>query len=251
MGVGMKRSKAARTISSSQNPSKSTELQRRMSAYALSATAAGVAVMACSVVAEAAPVCTPSSVVINPNQSFPLNPSAQQISPFQLAATFNNVSSLTSGFWNRGFLTPNVSGADALLNAKNGFPAALASGASIGPGGKFGPGRSYGLLFTYGRLGGGNKTHHNGNFDFSNDNLFGFKFAISGQTHYGWVRLAVTFVPGLDGTATAIDVLEYAYESNPNTAILAGSCTIAEAPSATGSLGALALGAEGLNLWRK
>ena len=244
-------------------------LQQRLRAYALSAGAAGVAVLAYSVAADAAPVCKHSSVIVS--GSYPLNPAEQPVAPFEIAGTFNNVSSQTCCFWNRGFLTPNSLGAGALLDA-NGFPAGLASGASVGPGGQFGEGREYGLLFTYGPLGHGTKKHHRGNFDFSKVNNFGFKLSISGQTHYGWVRLGVTFGPGFDGIETSIHILEYAYETNPNTAIPAGSCSAESGTKADGSasssdgvtasalagsaakpasLGMLALGANGIPMWRR
>jgi hypothetical protein len=266
----MKRSDKQGRRSASKAPDRLSELlQQGLRAYALSAGAAGVAVLACSVASDASPVCKQSSVVVS--GTFPLNPAGQQVAPFDIAGTFNNVSSLTCCFWNRGFLTPNSPGAGALVGT-NGFLAALASGASIGPGGQFGEGREYGLLFSYGPLGHGNKKHHRGNFDFSQINNFGFKFSISGETHYGWVRLKVTFGPGFDGIATSIHVLEYAYETTPNTPIPAGSCTAASENKADGSakssskapavalaendaqpssLGMLALGAQGIPLWRR
>jgi len=224
------------------------EFQHRLSAYALSAAAAGVAAMACSLNAEAAPICKSSSLQLF-EQSAPVNPAGLRIAPFELADTFNNVSSIYGEAWNRGFLTPNAPSASPLL-AANHFPAALPSGASIGPRGSFGEARQYGLLFTYGPLAGGTKKKHQGNFDFSQENLFGFKFSISGQPHYGWVRLKVTFGYATDGVATTIHVLEYAYESDPNTAILAGSCSQARGFSPA-SLGVLARGASGLAARRK
>jgi len=237
------------------------DLQQRLGVYALSAAAAGVAVMACSVAADAAPICKPSSVVVE-KQSFPLNPAGEQISPFEIADTFNNVCSQSGCSWNRGFLTPNAPLASPLV-ANNGFPANLPFGASIGPDGQFAEGREYGLLFTYGPWAGGDKSHHRGNFDFSKDNYFGFKFPISGQTHYGWVRLSVAVSGGYSNLATSIKVIEYAYESEPNRAIRAGSCSTSE-PSSAGligapaagisrpfSLGTLALGAQGIPLWRR
>lgn len=248
-----------------------SEFQRRLAAYCLSASAAGVAALACSLNAEAAPICKSPSISLF-QQSVPVNPAGLRVAPFELADTFNNVSSETGAAGNRGFFTPNAPLASALL-AANGFPADLPSGASIGPGGSFGKGREYGLLFTYTSFYGNRKKHHRGNFQFGQDNYFGFKFAISGQTHYGWLRLEVSFGPGLDGVATTIHLREYAYESNPNTAILAGSCSQSDSPAVgtdlrgnasdqaatssaksratPASLGVLASGASGLSLWRR
>jgi hypothetical protein len=80
---------------------------------------------------------------------------------------------------------------------------------------------------------------------------------INGTTHYVWVRITVTTNPnnGLSATIT-----EYGYETIPNRPMLAGlasqNATAPEAKSdgAIGrhvSLGSLALGAEGMHLWRR
>jgi hypothetical protein len=259
-------------------------LHRHLTSYALAASAAGVTLIACSIPAGAVPVCKNLSVTLAGTDTYSLNPASQQFAPFNIAQTFVNVSSLTSDFWNRGFLTPNSARAVELLGAK-GLPAALASGASIGPGGHFGKGKSYGMLFSFGPLNGGRKKDHQGNFQFGQTNYFGFRFSIFGEDHYGWVRLKVTFGHGFDGTATLIHIRGYGYETTPNAAIRAGRCSselastalpiskdsdirnvrsetrqdVSIAPAArpisrtlqSASLGLLALGVCGLRLWRR
>jgi len=281
MQSGQRDKRFSRTRTSQEVPE---PLQRRLHSYALAASAAGVTLLACSAPADAAPVCKTLNVSLTGSNTFALNPGSEQFAPFNVVQTFNNVSSMTLGFWNRGFFTPNSAKAVTLLG-KDGLPAALTAGENIGPGGYFGKGKSYGLLFSYGPLNGGTKKQHQGNFDFGrNDNFFGYRFSISGKNHYGWVRLKVTFGPGFDGTATTVHVLGYGYESSPNTAIHAGECSESgaepgallssnnEARSAnakiksdssaataaaddrkqeSASLGALALGASGLRLWRR
>ncbi len=84
----------------------------------------------------------------------------------------------------------------------------------------------------------------------------GVKFLINGETHYGWVRLTVTTQPkGFSATITA-----YAYETVANKKISAGvaSTSVAESQAqrqagktVRASLGMLALGADGLALWRR
>jgi hypothetical protein len=274
-----------RELSRERQPSKLPEaLHRHLNSYALAASAAGVALLACSVPACAVPVCKNLSVTLAGTDTYSLNPASQRFPPFNIAQTFENISSLTTNFWNRGFLTPNSQKAMELLGA-NGLPAALASGASIGPGGHFGKGKSYGMLFSYGPLNGGTKKHHQGNFQFGQTNYFGFRFSISGEDHYGWVRLKVKFGQGFDGTATYLRIRGYGYETTPNTAIRAGQCSAEPSlgalpisneyeiravssetrqngpiPSTAGpilrisrftSLGLLALGACGLRLWRR
>ena len=85
----------------------------------------------------------------------------------------------------------------------------------------------------------------------------GIEFKIKGQTHFGWARLNVGFG---GGTLTG-----YAYETEPNKPIRAGDTgpvaedrppEIHSAPAAVATLrpatlGLLALGSAGLDIWRK
>jgi hypothetical protein len=233
----------------------SATLHRGLSSYALAAGAAGVAVLACSASAEAAPVCTNLNLILFGTNTYALNPGSQMIAPFNIVDTFSNPCSNSFGWWNRALFTPNSGGANAVLDT-NKFPADLAPGASIGTAARFGRGNSYGLLFTYGYgpSGRGRLKKHHGNFQFDHSNYFGFEFLLSGQVHYGWVRLQVTIGRGTDGLATATHILAYGYESSPNTAIAAGSCAASASNTGEGStpasLGLLALGSKGVPLWR-
>ena len=92
------------------------------------------------------------------------------------------------------------------------------------------------------------------------DKYLGIQFGINGQTHYGWARLTVraftaskTHYIFIKATLTG-----YAYETQPNTAILAGDegpkaqSTSADARGVNSpSLGLLSLGAVGLDVWRR
>jgi hypothetical protein len=247
-------------------------LNRRLNAYAMAAAASGVAVLACAMPAEGAPICKTVSIDLQTSNTFPLNP-AQQFAPaFNVAQSQYTQYFYTTGvsqffWWNRGFFEPNSAGAKVVLGANN-LPADLAFGADIGPGGNFGKPTSYGLLFTYGRgtygrvQGGGTKSQHRGNLSLLQSGYVGFQFAQAGQVHYGWARLAVTFKQGyFNKSYSSTHVLGYGYESSPNTAIAAGSCSTAENSEPSGpaelhpgsqapSLGTLALGSESLAQWR-
>ncbi|HVI10307.1 MAG TPA: hypothetical protein VND65_18605 [Candidatus Binatia bacterium] len=238
-------------------------LSQRLNAYTATAAAAGVGVLACAMPAEAAPVCKSLSVELRFTNTYPLNPAGQGAAPFNIAQTRMSYSPITTGhstfLWlNRGFLVPNTAGAKALLGPDD-FPADVAFGAEIGPSGKFGKGASYGLLFTYGfgnlsRVGGGTKLKHRGNLDLTQENYLGYQFSESGQVHYGWARLTVTYENPPDSN-TVIHIQGYGYESSPKTAIAAGNCgtgekanTVAPASDTNPqkqSLGELALGATG------
>jgi hypothetical protein len=91
----------------------------------------------------------------------------------------------------------------------------------------------------------------------------GVKFVVSGKVHFGWVRIKRLSGGGFPATITG-----YAYETIPNRAIIAGktkgtddwdeensaSDTSPTSPildNLQPTLGALALGAPGLSIWRR
>ncbi len=95
----------------------------------------------------------------------------------------------------------------------------------------------------------------------------GVRFQLSGQTHYGWVRLTVTSNVKLNQPTLEATITAYAYETVANKPILAGT---AKSAAATGdiptaklqaprnpqdnpgpSLGMLAGGADTLPMWRR
>jgi len=100
---------------------------------------------------------------------------------------------------------------------------------------------------------------YSGNWINVNNRYLGLKFKIHGQTHYGWARLSIQGAYfRFTGTLTG-----YAYETIPGKAIVAGQTKspddIVEGPDAAltaptrepATLGALALGAPALSIWRR
>ena len=230
----------------------------RVSGYCLAASAAGVAVIACSSPVEAAPVCTTTTISFLDTMSYALNPASQKVAPFNVVQTYNNVSSHSHSVELRGFFTPNTPSANTVLNA-NGFPADLPAGAVIGPNAHFGKGNSYGEFFQFQYFQG-----VTGPFASGQPGYAGFEFSQAGQTHYGWIRMRVVqkqrYYPFLL-------VSEYGYESAANTALAAGNCGTSassnessspsesilatkENRAITPTLGALALGSQYPPLWR-
>lgn len=231
----------SRATEKTKQPFPSGSVCERLNSYVLAAGAAGVAVLACSLPAEGAPVCRKISLQLLGTDTYSLNPAKNLITPFNIAVTFSSPSSLSFLAGDRVFLTPNLPSADVVL-ANDGLPADLPSGASIGPGGNFGKGRSYGLLFSTGSNG------RRGNLNFGATNYFGYRFRISGQLHYGWVRMTAT--GGRQELTTQI--IASGYEASPDTPIPAGACdTTASEKLGAASLGALALGADGIPVWRR
>ncbi|MGA2022459.1 MAG: hypothetical protein ABSH02_17840 [Candidatus Sulfotelmatobacter sp.] len=80
------------------------------------------------------------------------------------------------------------------------------------------------------------------------DRYLGFEFYIDGQKHYGWARLSMQdfFCYLCIGR-----ILGYAYETVPGKPIVAGDEGNTTDASVEPTLGALALGAPALDLWRR
>jgi hypothetical protein len=89
----------------------------------------------------------------------------------------------------------------------------------------------------------------------------GFKFQIDGETHYGWARITTSGLP----CYPSAHLTGYAYETVANRPIVAGITqseaaeqmkplgkdAVAERYGDSASLGVLAVGAPGLEIWRK
>ena len=77
----------------------------------------------------------------------------------------------------------------------------------------------------------------------------GFKFDVGNGVQYGWVRLRTD--NGGTRTDAKVNVLDYAF-ADPGEPIRAGQTSTSDRPTPDqGSLGLLALGAVGLQAWRK
>jgi hypothetical protein len=135
---------------------------------------------------------------------------------------------------------------------------ALARSAKIGPSAHFGNTSANPLLMEnkYCNFYGCKLT---GDWGANQPNKFvGVKFKIKGQIHYGWIRVTIT-TNKVSGEPMKGTVTEYGYETIANKTVLAGLAStnaraeqISEQTVPAGlSLGALALGADGLQLWRR
>jgi hypothetical protein len=213
-------------------------LHKRLNAYAVAASAAGVGVLALTMPAEAKVVHGRIDFALCGNESYPFNPAGQSITPlFRFWGGFS-YTSVNSFSWVRAGFSGEVSGASALL-ASNGFVASLKRGAPVGPSRPFGQGNVYGLLFTYSHAQG--SQNHQGNFKFNQIGYLGFRFPISGKKHYGWVRIHIHLRHGL---CSAVEhLLDYGYETIPNKPIAAGKTHGKDEPT----LGRLAQGASGMS----
>jgi hypothetical protein len=227
----------------------SSTLHKHLNAYALGATAAGVAVLALAPPATAEIVYTPTNHEIQPNRGgtgFFLDLNHDGINDF-LIVNFYSTTSAILNVW----ASPEQAG-NQIFSSRAGYAAAIPAGVAIGSNGRFNPAQSQDMAnddFLVGNCQGPWKDARN--------KYLGLKFEINGEVHFGWARLSVTcFTPA---AARAL-LTGYAYETVANQPIVTGQTSgTAEESSLTRpasshsnvQLGLLALGSHGLSAWRR
>jgi hypothetical protein len=229
----------------------SESLMARVNAYVLAAGAAGVAMIALAQPSDAEIIFTPANAAVPRNQ--------------HLSLDLNHDGTPDFGFFFRGsayhtfnatiYANPVSGGGVIMAGPGAGYAAPLARGFGIGPGRNFAIGGSRRMERTHGfDYEGPYYRRAYGPWANQQNKYLGVEFFIDGELHYGWIRLTVTIVEDelMDATITG-----YAYETNPNQSIHAGqlsdeaSVSAKTVPMASPSLGALAVGSLGLNLWRR
>jgi hypothetical protein len=195
----------------------SDSIQRRLNAYALAASAAGVATLALAKLAEAKIVYTPANVQIT--NAFHLDVNGDGINDFTFyffksvqlnsaTGSFSFLSVVPSNFSHNGIMGKPVG---------TSYPAsALGSGVQISSKNNF---RGFAMAQRWHHPGKGTSTFRdpwaNGGQGVASGYL-GLKFEIQRTIHYGWARLSV-------GPGNAVATLTgYAYETTPNIPIVAG-----------------------------
>jgi hypothetical protein len=244
----------------------------RLGMYALTATAAGIGMVATSDPADASVIYTPAHTqIVTGTVSLDLNNDG--------IADFNFTREVFYG--GRAFSSSTVI---APLNPGNrvegngqirfsGVPAvsafALPAGSVVGPaqqpffpaGQKFMRGYFYDIgTIQLNRSSAGAWANKNG----LSDRYLGLVFTINGQTHFGWARLSVPARTHMFDVGTTLT--GYAYETVPGKPITTGSpqemATLPDGASQLHqqsvpvqiqdqTLGALALGHAGINIWRR
>jgi hypothetical protein len=246
----------------------SDSVQQRLNMYALAASAAGVGIFALPLPAQAKIVYTPAHVTLGSHQSYELDLNHDGITDFvfygggvsshycigrRLLVCASQYASIYPA------LAPNA------IVGKSGGAAALWPGAQIGPK-RFWAGRLIEHAKRFCTSGATNCTTKfygpwaNGGEGFK-DHYLGFKFVVNGKLHYGWARLNTSA-----GWTFGVTLTGYAYETIPGKAIKAGQKVESGeedfGPGASlanpvldatqpASLGMLALGAQGVPLWRR
>ena len=215
------------------------KLERNLTTYVAAAGATAVALMTAQA-AQARVIYTPANISIGVNTSNPLDLNGDGITDLTIQY-FEGSHSL--------FLYGNIPAGNG-LRVNGSFAAAGFFGLPVGPGENFGGGTHL-RMEGFGAYQG--FSFETGAWYNVTDRYLGVKFVISGQTHYGWIRMTTT---GLNPVISG-----YAYETTPNTRIKDGAvsgpavgtaATNLGAPAnASPSLGALALGAQGIAIWRR
>jgi hypothetical protein len=249
-------------IQSAQNVlSKSVE--SHLNVYSASAVMAGVSLLALVQPAEAEVVVTHVDVPICA-ATIDLNNDGKPDFSFPCYGSFYEHT-----FYVKMMVAPLTGGKAVGGARKSGGPyaSALGSGAKIGPSAHFSSSVGIEQLLiersSGGQSGGSTTSGYSlvGQWGANKGSRYlGVKFLINGQTHYGWIRMSVTrhnhHAQSLNGTIT-----EFAYETTANKAISAGA-TKDDSASARkpdkgpekpngGSLGMLALGAQGMPMWHR
>jgi hypothetical protein len=251
-------SSSALSIPDFEKISNSQEIHSRfINPISLAAFATGIGLMAFPLSAEGKVVVTETNIPINNTNSL-LPPTSIDLNHDGVAdLEFGQGSFISAGTFQIA-ITGKVFNGGAITSPRS-YVAALKHGAGIGPSAQFGNG-----YFDVEVSNGRDKSSHPysqhlfGNWGGNPTNRFmGVKFLIDGQTHYGWVRLQIKTGKGkfLSGTITG-----YAYETIANKKLEAGvpsndaadfSAEETSVHSNQGCLGMLALGFDGLAMWRR
>lgn len=230
----------------------SSKIDKHLFGYAAAATAAGVGLLGPS--AQAKVVYTPVNADLTYNHGVNLDLNNDGIADFTLELTFGPGRRLPEGAFASGLTIYPAQAGNAIVGIVSSkgvdCAAALPAGAKIGSGLGF-KAQYLALWEVAGSYTRGDTKYcpwgvqHRGAY-------VGLKFVINHQVHYGWAHVTTS---GLENVLNG-----FAYETVPNQPIDAGKTSgpvsIADAgvtpiPEQPATLGMLALGANGLSIWRR
>jgi hypothetical protein len=215
----------------------SESLHRRLNAYAVAASAAGVGVLALAQGAEARIIYTKTHLAIAEDEHYDLDLNHDTITDFTIMNYFIG-SGCPHSCWQGLLLSPTLfNGVIASVSGGGWYVAeALKQGADIGPRRLF----SSGTVLMRAAFDNGFSV---GPWDNVKNRYLGLKFQIKGGTHYGWARLNVT---GKGYGSIVATLTGYAYETIANMPIIAGKTHGKD----EATLGHLATGASAIPAWR-
>jgi len=224
-------------------------LERRLNAYALAASAAGVSLAALGQPAEAKIVYTHAHEVSmcafhSQGKTFELDLNHDGKNDFRIVNStvshyFGGCDLFVSALDRRNEILGSNTAHSGL-----GYASALSAGVKIGLNSKFRPWRDGRLMVGNVSLYKSGTSYHTwGQWKNVTNRYLGLKFVIRGEIHYGWARLTVS-VPSHSQVNAVLS--GYAYETIPNKPIIAGKTKGPEVITVQpGSLGRLAQGSAG------
>lgn len=241
----------------------SSSINPLMGAYTVAAGIAGVTLLAMAQPSEAEIVYTPANQNIGHNGSYKLDLNHDGISDFVLAErgvplSFGTFQSFAVSA-QRG---NQVNCPSSFCASSFDIAAALSEGTEIGSNNHRHGWMGRVVPMAFEEFWAKNGSMYYG-LEWANvsNRYLGLEFEIDGETHFGWARLSVTFHGKAGGIRTWETHLSgYAYETVADQSILAAQTVEAEDAKSSPispaffpakSLGALALGAQGLALWRR
>ena len=225
-------------------------LDKMLAAYATTAGAVGVALLAAAQPAGAKIIYTKTNVTTS---SYLLDLNHDGVPDFNIR--FCSCGGSGTNLWVEVSSQYMHAGGNAIREqaAAPGSAAALVGGALIGPNRPFtSPPYGYGAWMAWW----GPPSASGGPWVNATNRYLGLKFLIHGQVHYGWARLTVVGI-------WTFTVTGYAYETTVGKSLRAGQTSETAGdeaddaasltmPAGTGpSLGMLARGAEAMEVWRK
>jgi hypothetical protein len=211
--------------------------EKRWRAYAAGAGAAAAGLLAFAPPAAGRIVVVPAHVSLG-STPFPIDIEGTTV--FTFTRLLTHYACCTYG---ARLYVSAASGAGVVAHGRN-QAAALKFGAAIRTADQFEGGRP--ALATFEAH--DSRYYSYGPFANTTKRFLGLKFELHGQVYYGWAGF---------GTVHAQEptvLTAYAYETEPNTPIYAGQSSdddsVGEIPPQPATLGLLALGAPGLDIWR-
>jgi hypothetical protein len=228
-----------------QYTSLSSSMERRLTAYAVAASAAGVGLLTAAQPAEAKIIYTDVKEKVPLRQMFPIDLNHDGITDIQIWANQKDIKHATM---------PTTSFASAVVYpGNNNAVVGITSASALNEGAVIGPNSPLANRIRAG-MGGFATQSDEGWYwgpwankgEVLDHRYVGVQFTVDGQLHYGWARFNMRVYEGHYGGQVNLRLTGYAYETVPNKPITAGATGADDAPAAAmrhGSLGALAAGA--------
>jgi hypothetical protein len=231
--------------------------ERSLRSYAVAAGAAGVGALALSHPAEGKIIFTPTNQTIAPNTTLNIDLNKDGITDFAISNHYFIGTPIYQGYQGQVRVF-GVNATNEIVGTSFESASALLAGAKIGAKDTF-----KGLEMVSCR-----SDEHSGGYRFGQwinvkKRFLGFSFKINGQTHFGWARISLKQLTFCQSTGI---LTGYAYETVVNRPIIAGQTSSSGEVSGTGNsdsanrdkpasnpatLGALALGAPALTIWKR